>query len=113
MIDTTKINEQIKELIKIADDLKNNKLHDILLSAADTIRYLLAKLQEAGHPKWTRCDKQLPKKSGYYLCTIFCDDGSTLVKTIYFNHLQLWIEDCEDVIEPYAWMPVPEACPAP
>lgn len=115
------ISEQIKELRDCVlrwqnfEKVSSSEPFKLLNEAANTIESLSAKLQAANMERsaadyggWIPCSERLPEESGYYLCTIFCEDGRVLVKTIYFNHLHMWIEDCTDVIYPNAWMPVPE-----
>lgn len=114
------IREQVKEL-RLAEEIhKHGKLYScpciekLICKAADTIESLSAKLADMERQAedcsggWIPCKEKLPEESGYYLCTIFCKDGRVLVKTIYFNHLHIWIEDCTDVIYPDAWQPLPE-----
>lgn len=105
---TDKVNEKIKNPFAWTSTLcchncdhKDEYIEE--LEASDTER----SAEDCGGG-WIPCREKLPEESGYYLCTVFCKDGRVLVKTIYFNHLHIWIEDCTDVIYPDAWQPLPE-----
>ena len=84
--------EAVKSLLEMRDGMPFDKCRDWIEAISMAIRTLEAQ-------QWIPCSERLPKKDGRYLCT-YSDFGTCVDFGLY--------ADGQWIVEPIAWMPLPE-----